>query len=109
MIENLKPDGEGFIDSTDCHYESKAAYLQLEILGFCGCGNPNQVMEYVLEMLLKLDRQEWGEYGDLAYMFFVYWANDEGFAEHGTTARCSWLTDKGKELVKDIQAVIQER
>jgi len=53
--------------------------------------------------LRKLENQEWEEYENLEYMFFVYWANDKGFAEHGSTARCSWLTEKGQELLKDLE------
>ena len=65
-------------------------------------------MLYVKTMLEKLDNSEHGDYEDMPYMFFVYWANDKGFAEHGTTARCSWLTEKGKELLKDIILVLKQ-
>jgi len=41
-------------------------------------------------------------------MFFVYWANDKGFLEHGSTARCSWLTEKGKSIIVDIEICLQE-
>ena len=30
----------------------------------------------------------------------------EGYIEHGCTIRCSWLTDKGKELVGDLETVL---
>jgi len=105
MIEKLKQDGGYWVDESDCSHESPADFLQTEVLGFCGCGNPSEVMEYVRQMLLKLNAQDFGDYEDLPYMFFVYWANDKEFAEHGTTARCSWLTDKGKELLRDIETV----
>lgn len=111
MIEKLqKTDIEDFPwkDENDCLHTSKAGYLQTEFLGFCGCGDPDDTMLYVKEMFEKLDKQEWGDYEDRAYMFFVYWANDKGFAEHGITARCSWLTPLGKELLKDMNEVISE-
>ena len=38
----------------------------------------------------------------MPYMFLCYWSYHEGLSEHGTTARCSWLTDKGRELLNDI-------
>jgi hypothetical protein len=109
MIEKLvKNEDEGFTNPKDgCYHETQADYLQTELLGFCGCGNPEEMMMYVKALLEKLDKQEWGAYEDKPYMFFVYWANDKGYAEHGTTARCSWLTPQGKELLADINTVIK--
>lgn len=105
MIEKLKHDGDGFVDENDCFHETKADYIQSQIIGLCDCGNPDEVMRYVGEMLAKLDRQEFGNYKDMPYMFFVYWANHNKFASHGTSARCSFLTDLGKELLRDIREV----
>lgn len=109
MIEKLKKtDDENypFIDNDGVSWESEASYLQINHLGFCGCGNPDEIMLYVKEMLEALDKQEWKEYEDKPYMFFVYWANEKNFAEHGTTARCSWLTELGKELLVDINKIL---
>jgi len=110
MIEKLKKehDGEfGYIDEDGTSWDSPAEYLQIEILGFCGCGNPEEVMVYVKEMLEKLDNKQWGNYDDMPYMFFVEWADHNEFTEHGCTVRCSWLSDKGKELLKDINTCIE--
>jgi hypothetical protein len=106
MIDKLKKDGEGefpYTDEKGVSYRSKKEYLQFEVLHFCGCGDPDSVMVYVKEFLQKLDNQEWGDYEDIPYMFLVYWADHNGFSEHGTTARCSWLSEKGKELLADIE------
>lgn len=92
-----------YIDDDGCVYKYKKEYLQIKILGFCGCGNPDEVMVYVRDFLVKLEKQEWSDYEDMPYMFLIYWADDKGFTEHGSTARCSWLTEKGKELLKDIE------
>jgi hypothetical protein len=81
--------------------------LQQEILGLCDCGNPDDVMIYIRDLLVKLKNTDWGSYDDMPYMFFVYWANNKEFAEHGTSARCSWLTDKGIELLNDINLCIE--
>lgn len=105
MIEKLVKDGVGFVDENGVYHESEKAYLQQNILGFCGCGNPDEVMLYVETMLEKLDNEEWGDYEDMPYMFFVYWANENDFVEHGISARCSWLTDKGRDLLADIKKV----
>jgi len=100
MIEVLKRDADdGFLDKDNCHWDS--------ILGFCGCGDTAATMLYIKEMLEKLNRQEWGEYEDMPYMFFVYWADREGYTDHGNTVRCSWLTAEGEKLLKDIKACIK--
>lgn len=106
MIDKLKKLEDGFEDAKGLFWQTEADYLQCDILGFCGCGNPEEVMIYVKQFLEKLEKQDWGQYEDMPYMFLIYWANDKNFAEHGTTARCSWLTDTGKELLRDINRVI---
>ena len=45
----------------------------------------------------------------MPYMFLCYWSNHEGLSEHGTTIRCSWLTDKGRELLNDINWCLEMR
>jgi len=108
-LDRLKPSGDHFVDNNHgVSWDSRTEYLALEVLGFCGCGDPAQVMaEHVLPFLKRLEVEDFGSYEDLAYMFLVYWANDKGFAEHGTTARCSWLTEKGRELLGDIQTAMR--
>jgi hypothetical protein len=90
-------------DENGVSWNSLSEYIQCEILGLCGCGNPEEVMEYIRINLEKLDKCEYGEYSDLPYMFFVYWANGKDFAEHGTSARCSWLTDYGQNVLNVIK------
>lgn len=109
MIEQLAKQADGgFLDKDGCFWETEEGYLQINILGLCGCGNPDEIMVYVKEMLEKLDKNDYGEYKDMPYMFFCYWANNKKFAQHGTTARCSWLSNKGKELLKDINIVLEK-
>jgi hypothetical protein len=106
MIEQLKKQDESeypYLDEDGCSHRTKKEYLQTCVLNFCGCGDPDAVMIYVRDFLVKLNKQEWSDYEDIPYMFLVYWADQNGFAEHGTTARCSWLTDKGEELLADIE------
>jgi len=99
---------EGFVDEDGVWWSSRKAYLQSEILGLCDCGNPDEVMGYVYQGLLNLKNNIHGAYEDLPHMFWIYWANDRDFAEHGCSARCSWLTAKGKELMRDIETLMSE-
>jgi hypothetical protein len=107
MIDKLKlQDGGGseyqYLDEDGVSWRNKSEYLQMEILGFCGCGNPDEVMIYVKNYLQDCNDSKFGSYEDIPYMFLAYWADHNGYTEHGTTVRCSWLTDKGKELLSDI-------
>ena len=107
-MKGLKKVKDGFESEDGCHWANEKDYLQMEVLGFCGCGDPDDAMLYVKEFLEKLEKEDWGGYEDRPYMFLVYWANHNGFAEHGITARCSWLTDEGKELLGHITACTSE-
>ena len=103
MIEKLKESYGEWIDEKGVTWQSKKSYLQCDVLGLCGCGNPDDVMAYIKEMLNKIKNKDFGLYSDLPYMFFTYWASEKGFTVHGITVRCSFLTDKGKELLADIE------
>ena len=108
MIDKLKKDDDRWIDSEGVSWSSKSAYLQCAVLGMCGCGNPDDVMGYIGDMLEKINKGYNFDYDNLSDMFFIYWANDKDFAEHGTTARCSRLTDEGKEVLSDIRVLQSE-
>ena len=98
MIEKLKPtDDEEYcwIDDDGISYRSKTEYLENTIVGFC-------YLEYIRDFLIRLKNHEWGTYEDMPYMFLCHWSDAHEFSEYGTTIRCSWLTDKGKELLSDI-------
>jgi hypothetical protein len=117
MIDKLKEDGDGFIDAEGCHWDTKADYLMIGVLPSCVCGDPMSIGKYVKDMLLKHVKQTGKEdtlcwdvtqYEDLPVMFFLSWADREGYIEHGTTIRCSWMTEKGDELLRDLIEVEKE-
>jgi hypothetical protein len=117
MLSDLKyiNELERWEDKDGTTWEEKKDYLQVSVLGFCSCGDPDEVMGYVYDMLRNVadcvahnGKGIEVEYEDLPSMFFLYWANKQGFLEHGTTARCSWLTDLGKQLLADIEECIRE-
>ena len=53
IYENLKKDGQGWLDKNGCYWDTKKNYLLLEVLGFCGCGVPEEVGKYIKKMLKK--------------------------------------------------------
>lgn len=120
MLKELKPDPNvesGYVDPTGCHWDTKLSYLCIAILGTCGCGDPSSIMKYVKEMLLKYvkptDSQDttcWNNfsYDDLPAYFFLSWADNKKFIEHGSSIGYSWMTPLGNELLKDIAEVEKE-
>ena len=108
MIEVSEKTIDGFIDENEVFYRDKAEYFQVGVLGFCGCGDLESNLNYIKKMLQMLDEQRWGDPDDTAYMFFVYWADGAGLTEHGSTVRCSWLSETGKELLSDIDTVLKD-
>lgn len=40
-------------------------------------------------------------------MFFVYWADRKQLTDHGTSIRCSWLTELGEEILNDMTWCIE--
>lgn len=118
MIKDLREENGIWIDRDEFGFKSKSEYVFTKLLPSCGCGNPRSISrsiaEYVLGML-KTYTPKAGEdpliaaqYEDLPVMFFLSWADREGYIEHGTTIRCSWLTKKGEELIIDIEYALEE-
>lgn len=115
MLDKLVPcesaKDDGFIAPDGCYWKTKLDYLMMDVLPSCGCGDPSLIGRYVKEMLLKCVQQtdsddcscwEITQYDDLPTMFFLSWADHEGYIEHGSTIRCSWMTKKGDELLRDL-------
>jgi len=108
MIEKLKKVDESpfpYLDDQGVSWTSRANYIELNILGFCACGDPDASLLYVEKMLLALRDKDRKAFNDDAGQFFLYWADHNEFADHGTSIHGSWLTDKGLELLRDIESV----
>ena len=82
-------------------------------LGICGCAKPYAAYEEVHKMLKRVidpgrsayPPTEWivpeCEYEGYV-LFMAYILNDKGFLDHGTSIYGSWLTNKGKLLLKAL-------
>lgn len=58
-------------------------------------------LRYILDYFERLERQDWGnDYEDLPYMFLCCWAENHHLVEYGSTLRCCWLTQEGKDLLE---------
>lgn len=117
MIEKLKKVDDSeypYLDENGVSHRSKKSYLQTEIFRFCGCGDPDSAMLFVRDMLKLLEeRKGWSEEikkelpTDGVYYFVLYMLDDKGLTEHGSSVGGSWLTDKGKEVLADIEWCIE--
>jgi hypothetical protein len=109
-----------------CFYEDVESLIQIEILGFCGCGCPDESVKYVGKALrLIQDRadtwdnrtsmpfEEWkAKCKELfktseAEYFMFYYLDSKDLTEHGGSVP-GWLTDKGRELMEDIEEIYKE-
>lgn len=106
-----------YLDPKGTHWKSIHDYMCCGVLPSCGCGDSTTTAQYVHDMLLKHVKQtgvdnydcwEITNYEDLPVMFFLSWADREGYIDHGTTIRCSWMSPLGDELLKDLNTILSE-
>ena len=112
MLEKLvfDPD-DGFYDENGAVWPTRAAYLKQGVLPLCDCGDTDAILRWIVEMFrLHVGQSTWSttSYEDLPTMFFLSWASNQDYIEHGVSIRCSWLTPKGEELLRDIETILNE-
>ncbi len=107
------PDGEDypFRDENGVSYKSGKDLISSGILNFCGCGNEDAALNYVKNVLqlLSTDKSRQGidkffEGRDDIKYFTFYMLDHLGLEEHGVSTP-GWLTDKGKEVLEDLQKI----
>lgn len=78
----------------------------LDKLKICGCGSSVQSAILIWNILKIFDSKEWNKIDKIGIdekMFIIlYWMESFGWTEHGGSISCSWLTDDGRKLLKDI-------
>lgn len=107
------------VDRTE--FDDNESFIQTGILDFCGCGDVEGNLKFVQNGLKHIDDfhqkhsnrsfndyyEQWIKNGlsifgnESARNFFFYWADKEGFTEHGGSIP-GWLTEKGRELLEDL-------
>jgi len=98
----------------ECDWEDLVDYIQTGLFEFCGCGNPERNLEYIMNGLSYINEFIGGELDELTKMgieifgndeskyFFFYWADKEELTDHGNSVP-GWLTKKGEELLAALQ------
>ena len=76
----------------------------LELLGFCGCVN-SEVVGWMISELRKCREEIYDDSND-SIKARVYMDSKE-WIDHGTAIRCSWLTEKGANLLWQIEHILE--
>lgn len=112
MLELLEKTVDGqYLDPDGITHESEADYL-LSCFGFCPCGFPMDVLEYVLAMMQRIAKgitsDDYDKPDGFALQFFCKWADGHGFVTHGGTTLFPIMEERGKILIKDLKKVLAE-
>lgn len=127
VLSDFKVEGEdvegtyNWTDPSGCSWDGRESALASGLLGFCGCGQPDAALRYVLGGLdLIAEKINWDDpkslpdhrarerahFGsDGAAYFFWYWATNEDLAEHGGSVP-GWLTQRGEQIRADIRSLL---
>ena len=105
----IREDGFGYLDSKECYWRTLEDAIWGGVLGFCCCGEPERGLKRLrsileaVELWLKYDtRPEYYEDDDV---FHLYVLDKMGLTEHGTSVYCSWLSEKGKDILTVLQNI----
>ena len=110
---------DGYYDEYGCFYGDAKSFIATSIFGFCGCGMPNEALEYVRKSLQLVDDltnlvkdgglsyDEWEKHkkevfsDNGAEYFMWYFLDKKELTMHGSSVP-GWLTPKGIELLSDL-------
>lgn len=101
----------------DLEFETFDSLIQHK-LNWCGCGMPDQAQRMImkalrhinnLQLLVNENKLSWEEWNADSKLLFGYWEyviyyilDEKGLTEHGSGVP-GWLTDKGKELLEELE------
>jgi hypothetical protein len=110
------------INFNDKELDDLTDEIQVELFGFCGCGQPEENIIFIMGGLDLISRHhktgkpyDKGHYDlwnkeSLEYFktyqiqsFFHYWADSMDLTEHGGGIGGSWLTDKGEDVLERLR------
>jgi hypothetical protein len=113
MHINKYKDKDGYTKDGVFYGDLPEDFIQIYVLGFCGCGMPDMVIDLIrkaLELIkerVNLDYEELRKKelelfknDNIAY-FVYYFLDSKGLTEHGSSVP-GWLTNKGEELLEDL-------
>lgn len=81
----------------------------MEALGFCGCGSPDNCLEFMELFLAQMESNEAPRnYSQAmahpgAIVFVQYCLDEMGFTDHGSSVSYPWLSSEGEMLLEEIR------
>lgn len=94
-------DGGGWEESDGLYHDSLSS-VAMSRLGLCGCSD--QSVSYATELLRELGKSPPPFWVDGPREFFVNMMTERNIAEHGTSVRGSWLTERGMAVLVLLDA-----
>lgn len=70
--------------------------------GFCNCGRPYVVAEKIIKILTNIDREGWIKVED-EDLLYIYLLDKYEYITHYTSVYASKITEKGKNLLKEVK------
>jgi hypothetical protein len=118
----LKRDAKNgmLIGPDGAHHENEKQVFHYDVLGMCGCGEPEEAYNFLLGILKLADRRayyaaagrsaKWVALetetaaairanADMAAHVLLHLLTERGVIEHGGNVGGSWLTDLGAQIV----------
>jgi len=109
-------EADGYICDEGCFWgDDPLDFILMVQLKQCGCGMPEEAGKYTLAILKSIagrfDKQNPTDINEPFHSkgeaYFVWHTLDHlGLLEHGSGAP-GWLTDKGKEVMGDLQVILK--
>ena len=95
------PEHEGcYQDKDGCYHDTIGTLIQCGVLGFCGCGRPEDNLALLLTRMEAIADETDGRFQCGPEMHFIDYTLDKlGFLEHGGSLP-GWLSESGKELLE---------
>lgn len=105
LSEYKRSEDGDYIDDEGCHTGDLTSFLQISILKFCGCGEPEENLLFIFNMLTILKEEYTYEEAQEKYknyiqenwraIFYFFWyvMDEKGLTEHGGSIP-GWLEDE---------------
>lgn len=118
-IDQYRQDDGYYADEDDVHHgDTPEDCIRSMILNWCGCGCPKDALNYVKKVLKGISMiykdENYGfrgfekEFPDSGARYTILYVLDErGLTDHGTSVP-GFLTEKGKEILKDLEQLSLE-
>lgn len=92
--------------------ETPIHQFYFDTLKFCGCGNPEDVLDFLRQTLSAIrDRSSSRDRENTLLpldsplaLTYRYWLDAQGWTEHGGSVYGAWLTKEGKEVLVMLEA-----